>query len=520
MMEQFARPADPNRPILIRRESSKMRLRSALVFCCFCLALAPAAIGFARDGDADDRSSDQSSNSPPPVVDARGKADSAYQQGDYAKVVELATWLIDNYPSDNVHVAYHLRASAKIEQGRQAGSGKQIRDGISDARQAVQLAGVEYPWTYIPYVYGMSSLAEIERRKEHADMAIKAVTPVLQYPESKNFTAEDRANLYYQRGLAYSARGDYKLAANDHAEAIRLSPQHLGSLLKRGEALSALGLIKDALAAYDTAVERFPNSLAACNDRGKLRRTAGNLDGAISDFDRCLQIDPKFVVGYVNRGMCLVETNNPQAAEGDFTDALKGKSDSGTTALAYRMRAGARVAQGKGPEAISDFDAAIKINARDASLFEERGCAHYFQKDFAAASADFSKAVELNPQLLHLVPWRALALARQGKAEESRTLLEATLSGKTPPNGWLAKICGFLLDQVNEQDLFATAAGAPAARDKARQGCEARYFAGQRQLLRQDAEKAAEHFREALATKEYSLSAYRGACFELGQFAN
>lgn len=499
-------------------KDASMPLRFAPLAACLFIAFTPAA--FSRDRDADNSRVDQPGGSPPEVTDARGKADSAYQQGNYAKVIELATWLIDNHPDDNVHVAYHLRASAKIEQGRLVGSGKLVRDGIADARQAILIAGNEYPWVHIPYVYGLSSLADIERRKEHADLAIKVVTPVLQYPESKNYSTEDRANLYYQRGLAYASRGDYKLAGSDHATAIKLNPQHLGSLLKRAESLSALGLMKEALAAYDAAVDRFPNVLVVYNDRGKMRRAAGDLEGAVTDFARCLELDPKFAVGYVNRGMCLAESNNPQAAEGDYSEALAARLDSGTKALAYRLRGAARLAQGNATEGIGDFDAAIKINTRDASLFEERGLAQFFQKNFAAAVADFAKAGELNSQMQHLVPWRAMALARSDKTAESRALLEATVNGKAPPTGWVAKVCSYLLDQANEQDLFDTAAAAASARDKLRQGCEARYFAGQKQLLRDDAEKAAELFREALASKEYTLSAYRGACFELGQFAN
>jgi tetratricopeptide (TPR) repeat protein len=495
-----------------------MQLRSVALVGCLLLTWLPAA--FSRDRTTDNSIIGQSQGSPPEVIEARGKAESAYQQGDYAKVIERATWLIDNYPSDNVHVAFHLRASARIEQGKLAGSGKQVRDGVSDARQAIILAGNEYPWVHIPYVYGLASLAEMERRREHADLAIKVVTPVLQFPDSKTFTAEDRANLYYQRGLAYAARGDYKLAGNDHAAAIKLNPQHLGSLLKRAESLSLQGLMKDALAAYDAAVERFPNVLVVFNDRGKLRRSAGDLDGAISDFARCLQLDPKFAVGYVNRGMCLAESNNPQAAEGDFSEALNAKLDPGTRALAYHQRATARLAQGSAADAIADLDAAIKINARDASLFEERGCANFFRKNFAEAAADFTKAGELNPQLVHLVPWRAVALARSDMTSQSRALLEATMNRKAPPAGWVAKVCSFLLEQVTDQDLIDAAAEAVSARDKSRQGCEARYFAGQKQLLLDDAAKAADFFKEALATKEYSLSAYRGASFELGQFSN
>lgn len=501
-----------------------MRIRATVLFSLI-VSLAVSAT-FARDRDfpfGRDRNPDSDlpggqSQSPPEVTDARSKADTAYERGDYAKVVELATWLIENFPTDNVHVAYYLRASGKVELGRIARSGKQVRDAIADARQGIILAGNEFPWVHIPYLYGLSSLAEIENRREHADMAIKVVTPVLQLPESKGFTTEDRANLYYQRGLAYAARGDYKLAAGDHAEAIRLNPRHLGSHIKRAEALALLGPTKESLAAYDEAVSRFPNMLVVINDRGKLKRSMGDLDGAIADFTRCLAIDPNSGVCFVNRGLCLVEQNSSQAAEGDFSEALKLKLDPGTNVLALRLRSAARLVQGRGADAIKDLNAAIKINVNDASLFEERGCANIFQKDYTAAQTDLAKALQLNPKLTHVLPWQWVAMSRAGMSSEARSLLEAAVAAKTPPAGWTAKLCAFLLDQANEQELIEAASGGANTREKSRQGCEARYFAGQKQLVKDDASKAAELFREAVAAKEYSMSAYRGACFELGEF--
>jgi tetratricopeptide (TPR) repeat protein len=473
---------------------------------------------FGRDRKPDPDFPDGPSESPPQVVDARHKADTAYQQGEYSKVIELATSLIDGYPNDNVHFAYHLRASAKIELGRIAGSGKQVRDGIADARQAILLAGNEYPWVHIPYLYGLTSLAEIERRRDHADLAIKIATPVLQLPESKGYTADDRANVCYQRGLAYAARGDFKLAANDHAEAIRLSPQHLGAHIKRAEALSSLSQPKETLAAYDQAVARFPNVLVVLNDRGKLKRSNGDLDGAIADFTRCLALDPKSGVCFVNRGLCLVEQNSQQAAEGDFSEALKLKLDPSTNVLALRLRSASRLIRGHAADALRDLNAAITINPKDATLYEERGCAYLFQKNYEAANSDFSKALQLNPQLAHVLPWQWLAISRSGMTSEARALLESAVAGKSPPTGWTAELCALLLDQSNDQELFELALIGTNAREKSRQSCEARYFAGQKQMLRDDASKAAEYFREAVAAKEYSLSAYRGACYELGEF--
>jgi tetratricopeptide (TPR) repeat protein len=456
-------------------------------------------------------------DSPPEVQEARSNADHAYQQGEYAKVIDLTNWLLSAFPNDNAHFAYHLRASANIELGKAARSAKQVREGISDARTAIGTAGAKFPWLHIPYVYGLTALAEIERRPEHAEMAIKAVTPVLAYPTTKEFTEEDRANLYYQRGLAYGAMRDFKHAESDYTEAVKLNAAHLGAHIKRAEALAAHGQTKEALAAYDECVAEFPANLLVYNDRGNFRRTTGDLDGAISDFTRCLAIDAKFAVGYINRGVCLAEQNSPQTAEGDYSEALKLKLDPGTANLARRLRGAARLAQGNVEASLADFAAAIKAAPQEAALYEERGFAQYFKKDFAAAAADFARARELQPQLTHLVPWQALAETRAGRTAEARPLLEAELSGKNAPAGWSGKICSFLLDQATDQELLEAAAEG-TARDKNRHVCEAHFFIGQKQLIREDVTAAADHFRETVASREFALAAFRGARYELNDF--
>jgi len=490
-------------------------IRSLLLVISTACVLAPAA--YARDRNRDrDRDQDQR-ESPPAAVEARAAADAAYQRQDFPKVIEVTSWLIRNFPLDHAHVAYHLRASAKIELGRSSVSPKQIREGIADARQALSLAGGEYPWLHIPYLYGLSSLAEIEKRPEHADQAIKVITPVLQLPTRKDYTAEDRANLFYQRALAYAARGDFSSAAKDQGEAIRLNPEHLGAHVKRAAAYAALGQNQQALAAYDEAVHRFPDDVVVHNDRGFFRRSSGDLDGAIGDFTRCLALDSKFAVGYINRGLCLSEQNNPRPAEVDFSQALALKLDGGLNVSVLRLRASARLAQGKAAAGINDLSAAIRSSSQDATLFEERAQAHFFEKNFSAAASDFARARQLSPQAARIIFWQSAAHARGGQVDQARSLLENEMNGKSPPTGWPAKTCAFLLEQLPEDEYLAAAADSDA-REKNRRSCEAHYFAGQAELIRGEQTKAAERFRQAVATGEFSLASYRGARFELGDF--
>src|SRR5262245_3703499 len=165
-----------------------MPVRPVVVACSLLLLVGSVAqAGLFRDKyrnrDKDREDSITELPSPPEVLEARSKADTSYQQRDYPRVIELTTWLIDNFPNDNAHFAYHLRASARVELGKAAGSAKQVREGISDARAAIGIGGAKFPWLHIPYLYGLTALAELERRPEHAALAITVISPVLKsYP--------------------------------------------------------------------------------------------------------------------------------------------------------------------------------------------------------------------------------------------------------------------------------------------------------------------------------------------------
>jgi tetratricopeptide (TPR) repeat protein len=344
--------------------------------------------------------------------------------------------------------------------------------------------------------------------------------PLLQRPIGTDFTADDKAQLYFQRAVAQTAKKDLAAATLDYTEAIKLNPQHVGAHINRAEALAAQRRTKDAIAAYDEAVRQFPNLLVAHNNRGNLRQSVGDLDGAIGDFTRALQIDPKFGVGYINRGHCLARQNSPQAAEGEFAQALQQTMDAPMQGVAYRFRAVARLSQGNTEGALADYAAAMKLAPRDATLYEERGCARFFARDFPGAAADFAKALEINPQLVRLIPWQAVALARGGKTAEARATLDAARNAKSAPPAWIAKLDAYLAEQITEPDLLAAAAELTPETEKSQRLCEARFFIGQKKLLANEPDAAAEQFREALATKSFAATAFRGARFELNDFKN
>jgi lipoprotein NlpI len=216
--------------------------------------------------------------------------------------------------------------------------------------------------------------------------------------------------------------------------------------------------------------------------------------------------------------LCRAEKRAPKPAEGDSDQPLKLPLAPGTQLIVYRLRAVARLSQGKSKESLADYAAALRLAPQDATLYEERGCARFFAKDFTGSADDFAKARQMNPQLTRIIPWQALALARAGKSAESRAILDGAADAKPAAPAWILKLADSLAGRVTDEALL-TAASEFNSQEKGSRLCEARFFIGQKKLLANEADPAAEQFREAVATQAFSVTSFRGARYELGDFA-
>jgi tetratricopeptide (TPR) repeat protein len=440
-------------------------------------------------------------------MDAEHKAvDEAAARGDYPKVVELASILLAKDPKD--YFALHLRATAKIELARQARDVKGVREGIADAREALGIAGKKAVWLFVPYMYGMTNLAELEQRPEHADVAIKVVDPVL---AQAGVTPVDRANLYYQRGLAHFAKRDHQGALTDFDAALKEVSQHVGALVKRAEAYAALNKPDDALKAYDLAVERAPSNLIAHNDRGAYRRYRGNLEGAVADFSKTLELDPNFGMAYLNRGISLYDLGQYEGAESDFAKSLELKVQ---PTLALRMRGLSRVGLGRIAPGVEDLTELLKQVPTYATGYEDRGLAKLYARDYSGAATDFRESLKHDPRQAHVYAWLSLALARAGDSAGAIAAVEPVVAKTVEAAPWTLLLCQYLKGDADEAALRAGVG--PGTVGEAQRLCEAEFFVGQKKVIAGDAEGAKENFAKAIATKANLMAAFRGARFETG----
>jgi lipoprotein NlpI len=430
------------------------------------------------------------------------QAQSAYQAGDFPKTIELMDGVLKENPRDSV--AYYLRGSARVDLGARTFESKLVRDGVSDAREAIRYDTQHSALYYLPYLFGMKSLAALENRKDHAETAVNIATQVLGGPALKD---DERANLLYQRAQAQAFLGKNDEAVTDLQEALRLVPTHFGARATLADVFVKAGKGSEALAAFNKLVELFPENPLSLNNRGMYLQNQGKFDDAIVDFTRAIERDPNYFVAYANRGFTLLQMDNPTAAETDFSQSLKINPQQ---AFVYNLRAQSKVARGDVAGAIQDQRAALEMSPKDPVALGDLGFVMFFSEDYAGAVAPFDAALALDPEFKHLNPWKIVALQRQGKTNGLKEQFKDSLSKDIKLRTWVDHMVAYLLGAESEGQLLAAV---QTAKDplKSEETCEACYFIGLTRAAAGKTSDAADMFQRAVASKARQLSAYRGA---------
>ncbi len=430
------------------------------------------------------------------------QAQAAYQAGDFPKTIELMDSVLRENPRDSV--AYYLRGSAKVDMGARSMDSKLVRDGVADAREAIRYDTQQSSLFYLPYLFGMKSLAQLENRKEHAETAIKQATLVLERP---NLKEDEKANLLYQRAQAEMWLGKNDEAINDLQESLKLSPSHFGARATLADVYVKAGKGPEAMAAFNKLVELFPENPLSLNNRGMYLQSLGKFDDAVVDFTRATERDPNYFVAFANRGFTFMQMDNPTAAAADFTQSLKINPQQ---AFVYNLRARAKIAMGDMPGAIKDQQAAVEQSPKDPVAMGDLGFVNFFAEDYSAALAAFDSALALDPEFKHLNPWKIVALQRVGKGNGLKDQFKDSLSKDMKSRTWVDHLIAFLLGAENEGQILADA---QQAKDplKTDETCEACYFIGLTRAAAGKTSEATEMLQRAVSTKAHQLSAYQGA---------
>lgn len=439
----------------------------------------------------------------------KSDAENAYQNGEFPKAIELTTRVLAQNPKD--HVAFYLRASSRVELGQMRRDLKDVRGGIEDAREAMRHGGTDQINYYLPYFYGMTTLAQMENRKEHADVVITFSAQIL---ARTNIKPEDRANLLYQRAAAYLFQRNVEGASKDYEAAIKLVPAHVGARLGLADCYIQMKNMDQAEAAFNAAAQAVPSNPLVFNNRGMFYQQQGKSQKAIADFSRAIELDADYAVAYTNRGFASMAEGNLAAAESDFSAALKLDP---SQPLVYSLRGTSRLSQGNAKAAMEDYSQVLLADGKNPIAHVDLGFAKYFSGDFAGAAASFDQAITLEANLRYVLPWRYWALIKAGQGGPAATKLGDALTKEASKKDWADHLLNFLAGKSTEQELVNAADNKEETLKQA-QLCEAFYFCGEKRTVAADAGGAAQYYQQAIATKQSHLSAYRGSQFALKQF--
>lgn len=433
--------------------------------------------------------------------EARNEAEQAYRRSDHKKVIELTSSVLVQNPKD--HVAMYLRGSSRVDLGSATGDAVLVRAGITDARESITVKQKDNLNYYLPYLKGMTSLALVENKPAHAQVAVDFATQLLAQVTLKG---EERSNTLYQRALAYSAIQDQAKAIGDLQEAIRITPSHLGARVDLGGALSAVGQNAAAMTAYNDAAKAFPNLPLVYNNRGFFQQSIGRLDEAILDFTKAIELEPQFIEAISNRGYVHMNRGDYQSAENDFTLSL---SINAAQPSVLSLRAGSKLSRGDVAAAIADYNEVLKWDSKNSYGHAELGFALYFSGKTQEALAEFNKATEIDPKLRFLHPWQYLAMLALNQKSQADAKFAADFAIPQAKREWPDQLLIYLGDKQSEQDLRKSINKDPKAADP--QTCEAEFFIGQRKFVAGQKDAAKVHFAAALKSKSTQLSSYRGA---------
>jgi lipoprotein NlpI len=250
-----------------------------------------------------------------------------------------------------------------------------------------------------------------------------------------------------------------------------------------------------------------PDLAKAYYTRGTEFGNAGNAERAIADLDMAIKLDPKLVPAYYNRALVLSNRDEHDRAIADYDEAIR---LSPRDANSYIGRAAEWTAKGEYRRAIADYDAAAKIDSRSAAPYFGRGRARFYAGDFQLAASDFYRAHQIGPGMYSAL-WLYLARKRADIAGERTLAQEAGTSGS---GVWPAPVVALYLGSATPDAVIKAAAHPDASRQRELR-CEAAFYVGEWQVLRNAREPALQLLREAEGACPRTFIEREGAVAEL-----
>jgi tetratricopeptide (TPR) repeat protein/predicted aspartyl protease len=234
------------------------------------------------------------------------------------------------------------------------------------------------------------------------------------------------AAAFARRGAAYAARRDYQHAIADLTRACELAPAESAYFYERGTARWELQQREAALADFDQALALSPDEVDVRVARAQARLATGDRAGAIADLDVVDANAPRSANVRARIGDLYARLGQLPQAIAQFDLWIGSHPVDGHLYAQLSARCWARALLGRElDKALSDCNAALKLNPADHEILDSRGLVHLRRGEFDQSIADYDVALRLHPELPWSLYGRGLAKMHKHLAADAQADIAA-----------------------------------------------------------------------------------------------
>lgn len=254
-------------------------------------------------------------------------------------------------------------------------------------------------------------------------------------PSSDLAAGPEAAALRSRQGNELFSQGKFTDAAVCYRDALRLQPNHSGTLSNLGAALQSLGQVDEAIDCYERALALQPSSAAVHCNLGAARYSQGRLEESVACYREALRLQPAYAGAMSNLGIALKDLGRGDEATRYFREAVR-LDPRNVEALISLGNALAE--QDRPREAAEYYQQAIHLRPNHAQAHNNLGGAWKDQGNLVAAAECYSQAVRLQPEYVEAhnnlaMAWLLLGNFAQGWPEYEWRLRNPAPGGPSLP---------------------------------------------------------------------------------------
>ncbi|MHC4971515.1 MAG: tetratricopeptide repeat protein [Planctomycetota bacterium] len=221
----------------------------------------------------------------------------------------------------------------------------------------------------------------------------KAIAAYREAIRLKDDYAEARTNL----GFVLHRSGEVEDAIAEYREAIRLKPELAEAHSNLGAAFRQSGQVEDAIAEYREAIRLKPDYFEARYNLGLAFAAKGRLDEAIAAYREAIRLKPDYFEARYNLGLALATKGRLDEAIAAYREVIRLKPDHvrAHNALAWLRATAVDEHVRDVNEAVTLAARAVKLQPRNAALWNTLGVAQYRARDWKAALAALQESMRL-----------------------------------------------------------------------------------------------------------------------------